>query len=355
MLLTNGGNSLKIIHIESGLGNQMLDYCDLLACRYSNPEDKIYIETLLYEISECTQRIAMWNGYELNKVFGIQEENIRNIFSENQWIAIRREVTESKFWVHDWKYAEAITKAFISQGIDIKKVETSKNKNSKDYLNACYEIYRNLKKTPYGYYLDKLLVKLKVNNVNKFSIEKEAFCHDERNLYTGHFLKFMYKGSGIERIENEIRKKFTFPELHDKKNKEVAEFLSEVNSVSVHIRRGDFLKLNHLYYENGYFKRAVKFIKKNVRNPKFIIFCDSESYKWAKDNLNTLGFEKSDDIYFIDWNVESESYRDMQLMTLCKHNIITNSSFGWWGAYLNNNKDKITCSPHAAINTTHWF
>ena len=55
----------------------------------------------------------------------------------------------------------------------------------------------------------------------------------------------------------------------------------------------------------------------------------------------------------MDWNKGEESYRDMQLISLCKHAIITNSSFGWWGAYLIGNKTKITVSPDITINTTH--
>ena len=61
-----------------------------------------------------------------------------------------------------------------------------------------------------------------------------------------------------------------------------------------------------------------------------------------------------DVVEFVDWHSSAESYRDMQIMALCKHNIITNSSFGWWGSYLNTNPDKITISPDCRILTTDW-
>lgn len=58
---------------------------------------------------------------------------------------------------------------------------------------------------------------------------------------------------------------------------------------------------------------------------------------------------------FVDWNGGEDSYRDMQLMSYCKHNVITFSSFGWWGSWLNENPEKITISPSVWINTTNHF
>ena len=90
--------------------------------------------------------------------------------------------------------------------------------------------------------------------------------------------------------------------------------------------------------------------------PIFCFFCDTGSIDWCKNNAEIFGLDfRKDAVYFVDWNKGNESYRDMQLMAKCKHNIITNSSFGWWGAYLNDNSEKITCSPNAWINTTHTF
>lgn len=116
------------------------------------------------------------------------------------------------------------------------------------------------------------------------------------------------------------------------------------------------LGYNYAYYVTGYFKRAVKYIKQHTSQPVFYIFCDPDSVQWAKDNADILGLDmKKDKVNFVDWNKSTDSYRDMQLMAACKHQVITNSSFGWWGAWLNTNPDKITCSPDAMINTTHTF
>lgn len=113
---------------------------------------------------------------------------------------------------------------------------------------------------------------------------------------------------------------------------------------------------NYVYYATGFFKRAVKYIRKHVENPVFFIFCDPGSVGWAMENAEVLGLNvRKDEIHFVDWNKSTESYRDMQLMAACKHQIITNSTFGWWGAWMNKNPNKITISPEFRINTTHTF
>ena len=80
---------MKIVHIESGLGNQMLSFCEYIALKMMNPEDDVYVETVIYDIPECNDIICQWNGYELNRIFGINAPNIRERFDEkngkNSW------------------------------------------------------------------------------------------------------------------------------------------------------------------------------------------------------------------------------------------------------------------------------
>ena len=91
-----------------------------------------------------------------------------------------------------------------------------------------------------------------------------------------------------------------------------------------------------------YYANAIKFITENTVNPHFFVF--SDDIKWVRDNLK-IDFPCD----FIDFNHGRNSAWDMWLMANCKHNIIANSSFSWWGAWLNQNQEKIV------IATKQWF
>ena len=155
-------------------------------------------------------------------------------------------------------------------------------------------------------------------------------------------------------IEDHLKKDFAFTDFVCEKDKEIAKTILSTNSVSIHARRSDFLQYNGDCYRFGYFKKAVSYIKQHVHNPVFIIF--SEDSKWCKENLSTFGLDgQLETIYFVDWNREENSFRDMQLMSMCKHNIITKSSFGWWASYLNPNPDKILISQVSEYYSKVYF
>lgn len=125
-------------------------------------------------------------------------------------------------------------------------------------------------------------------------------------------------------------------------NAEFASRIKKSNSVALHIRRGDYLSKKYIdgFYgicTTQYYQRAVNYIENNVTNPVYFIF--SDDIEWAKDNLN---FEQ---MFFVDKNQGVNSWQDMYLMSCCKHNIIANSTFSWWGAYLNSNPEKIVIAP----------
>lgn len=149
-------------------------------------------------------------------------------------------------------------------------------------------------------------------------------------------------------IEAEIRKDFTFRHPLKENNEVLAQQLKNSQSVSIHIRRGDYVqnttaKPNFITCGKSYYERAIRHILTKVENPQFYIF--SDDFEWVKENLN---FENQP-VSYIDWNRGKESYIDLQLMSLCKHNIIANSSFSWWGAWLNLNTEKIVICPD------RWF
>lgn len=95
------------------------------------------------------------------------------------------------------------------------------------------------------------------------------------------------------------------------------------------------------YYEN-----AIAELKKRTKIKVMCVF--SDDIPWCKDNFQYLS--KEIDIVYVDWNKGQESFRDMQLMTFCKHNIIANSSFSWWGAWLGDRDGKIVCAPESWVD-----
>ncbi|GHT61274.1 hypothetical protein FACS189451_02940 [Bacteroidia bacterium] len=142
---------------------------------------------------------------------------------------------------------------------------------------------------------------------------------------------------------------FIFPEITDEKNTKLKHSIYTTSSISIHIRRTDYIENPRWRCSHGdicnidYYKHAINYINSHIENPQFIVF--SDDIKWSKDNLLL------NNAIFVDWNKGKENFRDMQLMSLCKHNIIANSSFSWWGAVLNQNNDKIVISPSKWLNT----
>lgn len=127
-------------------------------------------------------------------------------------------------------------------------------------------------------------------------------------------------------------------------NDKLISFLKEKTSVSIHVRRGDYLSIAeyNAFDSSKYYMDAVSYIKSICDNPIFIVF--SNDLDWVKSNLALGG-----DTIYVDWNKGEESYKDMILMSTCNHNIIANSSFSWWAAWLNAHTDKTVVAPK------QWF
>ena len=140
--------------------------------------------------------------------------------------------------------------------------------------------------------------------------------------------------------ENEVRKAFVFQGVDDE-NMELAKEMNSVNSVSIHFRRGDYLKIPRLQVcDDEYYKKAISYVGGYVKNPVYYVF--SNDVEWSENFMRGFSVE----FKVIDNNQGADSYKDMFLMSQCKHNIIANSSFSWWGAWLNDNVDKIVVAPN---------
>jgi hypothetical protein len=152
--------------------------------------------------------------------------------------------------------------------------------------------------------------------------------------------------NNFKSIRSIVLKAYTFPEMALGKNLELATRLSSCIAVSCHVRRGDYLKEPGMCVcTESYYKNAIQKIRSLTNPDLFCIF--SDDIQWCKDSLTPLlGVA---DVVFVDWNKGRESFRDMQLMSLCTHNIIANSSFSWWGAWLNQHSNKIVLAPSSWV------
>ncbi|SDR81377.1 Glycosyl transferase family 11 [Polaribacter sp. KT25b] len=208
-----------------------------------------------------------------------------------------------------------------------------------------------------GYQLNKFKIDLKTTtNVSNFQSELglRKFLKEKSLLFNETFLNIpkneYVKGRfQTEKYFKEIRaillEQFVIKEKHS--NSTVAfseEIKSKENSCSLHVRRGDFIsdrKTNSIHGTCGlhYYSEAIKLINKKYSNTHFYVF--SDDLNWAKQSI------KIENVTYIDHEVIP--HEDMHLMSLCKHNITANSSFSWWGAWLNTNKDKTVIAPKT------WF
>lgn len=141
-------------------------------------------------------------------------------------------------------------------------------------------------------------------------------------------------------VTEEVRCMYRFPECLSDYQKKVLDEIQSIQSASIHIRRGDYLEHPELYgtITMEYYRRAMRYIQERRENVCFYIFTNDIS--WAIQNF------KDNNVFIIDNSKDSETGNlDMALMAACKDNIIANSSFSWWGAWLNQNQEKVVLAP----------
>jgi hypothetical protein len=151
-----------------------------------------------------------------------------------------------------------------------------------------------------------------------------------------------------------IRKDFVFKQPLDTKTISCLNEIKNCNSVSVHFRRGDYVRTKEVNAFHGtppvtYYQKAVQKILAEKPDSRFFVFSDDP--EWVRENF----LPYYPDSILVDWNNGTDSWKDMLLMQSCLHNIIANSSFSWWGAWLNQNPGKICIAPSPWFQHTDEF
>ena len=275
-----------VVCFGDGLGNQMFQYAFYLSLIDNYPDNKV-----LMDINNIYGK-SMHNGFELERIFGIKKDEC----------SFGTAVSLSDYY--------------------------PKQKKRYLFMNALMLFRRRV----FG---------------SKSSFIKEddptAFYEDVYNL--SRIKSYIFVGNWVNekylmRVEKKLKDVFLFPDFdeNDVKNREFADVITNCNAVGVHVRLGDY-KFSSMYsLTEDYYVKAKREIEKRVKEPKYIIFSDEPE---ETESVKKIFGE----CVVISGNAGNNSFRDMQLMSLCKHNIIANSTFSFWGAYLNNHNDKVVVAP----------
>lgn len=289
---------MKIVNIIGGLGNQMFQYAFALSLQHRFPNEKVLIDTshFNYVFVKKFRSANLHNGYEVDKVFP-------NAKLEKAKASDLMKVT--------WYMPNYLLSRVLRRVLPQRKTEYIQPTNEIfEYVPAVYEVKGN--------------------------------CY-----YEGVWEAVQH----LEPIRGNVQHTFAHLEPNEVNKKYIADMESE-NSVGIHIRRGDYLyspAFNGIC-DLDYYKQGISQIVSDGLKHTFYIF--SNDLKWCEENIKPL--LSGHDVHFVTENTGSLSCWDMFLMTHCKDLIIANSSFSWWGAFLNNRHGRVI-APKKWVNREAKF
>ena len=273
---------MNIVQIRAGLGNQMFQYAFYLSLKHRRPDTKIDVSIYRHRPSH--------NGYELERVFAIRPE-YASAAERDQLADISKD-----FW------------STLRRALGWKRHTTGQVVLEPDPAKGWYpQIFQT-----------------------------------ENSYLQGYWQSEKY----FAEVVDEVRRDFQFRLPLPPADAALAKRIQSENSVSVHVRRGDYLKKRRIADYNvcteTYYRRAIEAIQAQVNEPVFYVFSDDPAWCQAQEFFPT-------GTVFVSGHEGPNAYIDMQLMSLCRHHIIANSSFSWWGAWLGQSKDAVTLAPNT------WF
>lgn len=156
------------------------------------------------------------------------------------------------------------------------------------------------------------------------SIEDDAYLH-------GYWQSPGY----FESIKSQLERDFSVTGLRGQ-NASVHEEIAESESVGIHVRRGDFVEYGNTLPQE-YYEEAISIIESQIDNPEYYVF--SNGIEWARKNLPV------EEATYVDWNDGSTDYIDLYLLSQCRHTIMANSTFSWWGSWLHEESNDVVVTP----------
>ena len=300
-VLQRGGCGLIIVRFTSGLGNQMFQYnlYSLLKERYPGTQVKADV-TWFYTNDEH-------HGFELERIFG-------NV--PGSGFDLERATTSEIYKVSG--QIPTPVKGALASPIKYLLGPVNRKLREQGRPGKC------------GVTLDQLEREIEYDTVMNLDVSRNCYIF-------GFFIEEAYYRDRTEKLKNEL----IFPPMSGE-NEKMAYKMKQENSVSVHVRRGDYLSSTYsgkfLCLGRDYYERAVSIIRERMSDPVFYIFSEDPDYVMKE-------FSWLPEKTVVTHNTGNDSYRDMQLMTKCKANITANSTFSQLGAILNENQDHIAVYP----------
>lgn len=301
---------MLIIRYKGGLGNQMFQYAMQLALMKHYPEEQILADISHYML------LNEHNGYELDKVWHI-----------NQTYASKKQIKEiSPYYCPGWfsMNAPGYIKSKIANNLQYQYKERK--------LKKCNEIKKKYYK----------------QNTHCSYEEKVFELHSDEDWYLDGLwqnIKYWDKNGIKEDIRSAFRYDFQF--RYSEQDMKWKSMICNSNSISIHVRRGDFLNSKFDICNQEYYRTAMNqmlmdlSVKNDADNIIYFIFTDDIEYV-------ANAFRHIDNKEIVHHDVKN-CMLDMELMSLCKHHIISNSTFAWWAAWLDEKQEAITIGPKYSI------
>ncbi len=273
---------MRIQYLNGGLANQVFQYIFVRYAELSNPgEEPWLLDDSFFFVNN------IHNGYELEKVFGIKANLLSKNFDEEVWAE----------FIKNKKNGISIPQSFKNLGFNIFMIAEFGNYISHNPFDGT--IYH----VPGNTFIPDIT---------------RAEC--EIAYYHGYWLDDHWFNAYRDILLSE----FTFPDIEDPLNTMYAYQILTTDSVAVHVRRGDYVTIGWASKNSFYLEATQEILKVH---PDSVFFIFSDDIEWCKKNHSELGFDLPREVVYVEGNSGAQSYRDLQLMSLCKGMILSKSAF----------------------------
>lgn len=281
---------MKIQFLNGGLANQTFQYIFARYYELSHPGELMYMDDSYFALN------TVHNGYELEKVFGVKPHMLSECFDQEVW----------QFILEERRGGKSVPQILCENGIEMYMV--SEVGDGHKGFNP----------------FDGKVV----------SIAPNKYCPEIQDqpgdvYYHGYWVN----GQWLKTYQDIFMTELQFPEITDDRNRAYLERIQNVNSVSIHVRRGDYVDLGWSLGESWYEYSINKF-RENVPG-HWELFVFSDDIPWCREHQEELGFGAFKSVTFVEGNIQGRNYVDMQLMSKCKAMLICNSAFSYLAGLLN--------------------